>query len=706
MESIIKINSSNAFAETAAPGQFKSSKLLDFTIPGNMGVIDLGSSFITINTEILGITDPAEPVLNETDQDLGLYANELVLDTTAVAGGQSVVETASLVRNAQMFSQSKGMVETIRRVDTLRQILFNLDNNAQEKKDSLDKIGTFQGRRGPDNKTSSHLYSVINNTNSAGVADLNSKSYQIAKDLRIPLKSLFGVGSQMWNSDLYGDTRINLELNINKLKIAQLGGQEDVSDTPVVGETYGQIVDFVFTDAATTPINKLELIAQYLDPALNMPFHVGQAINVVGENPLGSDGLLINSAAGLQLDGGLGYIVGDSGRATYSGSAVPDQFIWTVNTVSAVAGEVGKILTYTLDAFDEGPPYGFSVGDVIYFSQAVGGVGATLTVLDVIAAPGGVVSTTQTGTPAPGSPAIGEVVTYTNLTGTGTGFAGIIEAIAPDLKVQITNRGTGYAIGDTLEGSTPTATSGVNCTIDEVIVHGAEQINVNTIIDSISYGTAGGGSADESIVLHTRDVVAVPVSATTITGLLCKALLSDLTTNQIRLNKAEITLSLMQGVKGTNSIDYMTYVSEEVNGNNQPSFFHQYNIEPGTQNIIVGLAPSNDIAPTHPFTDYTLSFDNVDQTGNRAVEYNSNLYEDRVLRFLRNRGEQPQNVTFNMLSTSKTEGSDNATRSNQIPFYPILETVPGSGENQMLNLNINATSNQQVILYKELLKTI
>ena len=698
MESIIKINSSNAFAETAIPGSFLSSKLLDFLIPGDMGVIDLGSSFITINSELLSITNPASPISSEVvGDDNGLYNNALIMNTSAVANKQSsVVASASLVRNVQMSSQNKGMVESTRRVDTLRQILFNLENNSQQIKNGLNNIGTFQGRRGIHNQTSSHLFAVTNNTDSVGVADLLNKSYSIPEDLRIPLSDILGVGSAMWDSNLYGPTRINLELNINKLAIQRLGGQEAVTNIPgSTGHKYGQCQDIAYT-VGSSAAYFAELTADYLDLGLNMPFHVNQAINVTAVNPAGVKGVILANAAGLKLVGGSGYTSGDTGTATYTGGATPAQFTWTINSV----GTGGDILTYTLDgALNKA--YGFEIGDVISFAGATTGTGASLTVTVITG--GGILTTTQTGTPST-APTVGEVVTYTTLTGSGYGFAGTIATVTP-ITIDITNRGVGYAVGDTLTGTTPTAASGVNCTIAS-ITDVSETIDKNTIIDAISYGTANGGTDDESVVLVLRDALTSPVGVTTITDVLVKALLSDAATGQIRLNKAEITLSLMKGAKGAPSIDYRTYVTEEQNGNSQPSFFHQYNIEPETQNIIVALVPNNDIAPFQQFSDYSISVDNEDQTGNRSVTHGSNLYQDRALRFFRNRGEVPQNLSFNCLSTVLQEGAANDGRLNQLPFYTILETIPSSNNNQMVNLNINATSNQQVILYKEISRTI
>ena len=112
--------------------------------------------------------------------------------------------------------------------------------------------------------------------------------------------------------------------------------------------------------------------------------------------------------------------------------------------------------------------------------------------------------------------------------------------------------------------------------------------------------------------------------------------------------------------------------------------------------------PHTHIAPIQPFDNYRIAIDNVDQTGNRSVDFNSNLYQDRALRFFRNRGQAAQNMTLSMKSTSIAQ----ADGANQLQFFPILETLPISALPKTVNLHIEATQNEQVILYKEVARTI
>ena len=266
-EQIVKLLPTNRFSEQAVPTAFIGSTLLDFMIPGQMGTYDFSKSYININASIIHVPDPAKPVQGVTSTDTALYSSEITLQTGADANALFVTPAACLVRNAQMFSQNRGMVESIRRQDTLRQILFNLENDQKEIENGLDKLGSFNGRRGPLNQTSSFQNTVVNNTNSAGVVDLNQKSYGIARDMRIPLSDLFGVGNAMWNGSVYGDTRINLELNVNRLLLQQLGGFENITKVPNSvalppinsGTSYGSCLDQPATTVAGVSYNTLIL---------------------------------------------------------------------------------------------------------------------------------------------------------------------------------------------------------------------------------------------------------------------------------------------------------------------------------------------------------------------------------------------------------------------------------------------------------------
>ena len=295
MEQILKIQSEQAVQGVASPGAFVSAKLADFIIPGNSGTYDLGKSYININVGLNNAKNTAtgtgQPA-SATATDTALYNNEIVY-IGDVGGNTTNVPCSALVRNADMFSANRGMVESIRRVNTLRQLLWNFENDKAEQHDGLDKLGTFQGRRGKLNQTSSMVQIIGSNVNNKGDRDLDKKAQLLTRDLRIPLSDLFGVGSAMWNSDVYGDTRIHLELTPNLLDIAQLGGVEKTTagDTDGINATYGAIDAQTNNAIGATVGVSVPLITtlEYLNAQLDMPFYVGQAVNVTGEPVTGAN---------------------------------------------------------------------------------------------------------------------------------------------------------------------------------------------------------------------------------------------------------------------------------------------------------------------------------------------------------------------------------------------------------------------------------
>ena len=757
-EQIVKLLPTNRFSEEAVPEAFIGSKLLDFMIPGGMGTYDLSKSYININASIIAVADAAKPVTGVTADDTALYSNEIVLQTGPNANSSYVVQAASLVRNAQMFSQNRGMVESIRRVDTLRQVLYNLENDEKEIEDGLDKLGTFNGRRGPFNRTSSWQNTVVNNTNSSGVVDLTQKSYGIARDMRIPLSDLFGVGNAMWNSSVYGDTRINLELNINRLIIQQLGGFEDVNLIPdslalppaAAGVAYGSCWDSTETTAVgaeglTTLTlggsGATGLATPYCDYALNMPFHVGQSIVVNGyDNQLGSAGcvgtLTVTTA-------GTGYAVGEFGVLPAATTLPVEAAYFIVATITG-GGATGPIGTVTLfnnpmDVAEnnKGPGGGYIVGE----SLAAGAGGSTFLADGVTAGAGvnavfdvatvranGALFATNISTPGAGF-AVGDTGTLTGGTGTGATYKIITEAAGVPATYVLLDPGSGYSKADVLTAVPGALTGGggsqagagtlLQITVGSVMdllpnVHPALPPapnaipEIRVIIDSISYtksATAPVNQPGGTVTITTRDPFYTTSATRTgqqINSITIKADLADAATSKIRLNKAEIVLSVMSGVDGPNEIDYRTYTTDEQTGNGMASYFHQYQVEGEAQNMIVALCQHNQITPMMPFNSYRIAIENVDQTGNRSVEYDTSLYQDRVLRFMRNRGQNPSNLSISQKSVVAAQQGN----ANQIPFYSILETLPISALPKAVTLNIESASNESIILYKEITRTI
>ena len=293
---IIKLQSQQNYQEQAIEGAF-INKLIDFHIPGSGLSYDLSKSYINLNMEILNNGLDANGVAPDgvLPSDKALFRNGLQLANEKGGTFHHLANNAQIVRNADMFSANRGMVESIRRVNVLRSVLWNVENDEAEMRNGLDKIGQFKGRRGLGNQTSQSMQDVGQNVDMAGNQDNTIASKDIARDYRIPLSDLFGVGSAQWNSNYFGETRIHLEIQPNLLHAEPLGGAEDSS--PFSGQAfsaapvnYGAMLSYNAgaSQLPNLPISSdlglanFPLITEltYDDPGLDFPFHVGQAVIV------------------------------------------------------------------------------------------------------------------------------------------------------------------------------------------------------------------------------------------------------------------------------------------------------------------------------------------------------------------------------------------------------------------------------------------
>ncbi len=538
MESVIKIESEQGFSETWNPANFAASpaqqKLIDFIIPANTGTYDLGKSWINLNVEVLSaqtIGAGAVAVPDAVASDTALFNNGLSLIDQDSTGTKTLTDPAAIVRNADMFSAERGMVESIRRVDTLRQLLWNIENDKAEQHDGTSMLGNFHGRRGPGNKTSSLIQVMGNNTDVQGNPDPTIKASRTSRDLRINISDLFGVGSALWNSDVFGDTRIHLEVSPNRLNITQMGGDEDTTIFDAAGQNkaFGAMVSYnaaglgQLADGGDLGLTSpLVTEITYENYQLDLPFYVGQSIQVG-----------FNLAAGAQTP---------------------------VNAIIAS-------IEYNLGTNKNNPPAGTK-------------------------------------------------------------------------QVRIFTRAT-------------------------------------------IYNNASGGAID-------------------VTSILVKANKSTPATDQIRINRAEIVLTQTPSQTGPSSIDYTTYSTEEIQGNDNTNLTQQLIVEPNAQNLIMAHTESPGTFPDAPWTSYRMAINNADVCGNRDVRYGSPLHKDRIQRTFNNRGQDISNFSLNAIDVDAAQQAN----ANQSLIYPVYETLPLTQSTKIVNFNLVSTAAKDLVFFKELVKTI
>ena len=586
MDKIIKINSVQGFAANWFNVLPTTLDLCDFTIPRGL-TVDLSRSYIAFNVEI----SSNQNTVHNTDLFIDVFDDQ-----------PFNMPSSTLIRNANI-SCDRGQIESIRRHDSLACALFSVSQDAETQKGDLNLLGSFVDERGLGNQTSYMLDAVVDNTNPDGTND-GRVSRQIARDIKIPIKDVFGIGqAEDWSTDVFGETRIHLETNFRKLQTRKLGGNEDTS-LSFDGTTFWGACEALANETAGSAITELTLSVDYinLDENLTCPFFVGETVTLGGGHAAsGAGGAGSNIGVGnvktsTLLSGGTGNTVGDTGALTGGTGTGATYIVTTVTT--------GAVTAYTIDA----QGLGYVDGDVLTMSQ--GGADATITV--------NTVSTESFAT----------ITQIERVIGT-----------REDLK--------------------------------------------------LTFGTA----------IYTVGAVNEDLSSLTI-----KAQQSE--NNTIVVNRAELVLYTVDEPNPSNSFRYMTYLTEEDNGNGLDHLHRQYIVEPDCQNLIVASIENGKLLPQNPFTSYRISIDNEDQTGNRSVVWGSPLQQERLNRCL----NENSNIDFKnaQMAYYSSSGTQAAAYGQNIMI--IAETMPLTNGNKKVGLEIDSTGlaakNQQMILYKQVQRTI
>lgn len=660
MEKIIKLQSEQGFSETAKPGAFINSKLIDFVIPRG-ACYDLSKSYINLNMTLDAVAESGAVALPAvTSDDTALYNMDL-----NVNNGETNIHNSScaqLVRNAQLYSSDRGMIESIRRVDTLKECLWNLENNKTAKLDSLEVFGTTANKRGDNQRTSTMRDVVVVNTDNNGNVINGLTSRNISRDFRMPLSEIFGIGNAVFDTNNYGDTRVHLEISPNKLNIENLSGDENntyISD----GNFFGACED---DTSGGTAFNTLTFKYPYYDPQLMFPFYCGQAIEIEYDT----------NASFFELD---------------------------TSTVGAI--EWAKTGQANIIMVANASPYQYWK----YKFVLAGGTGTATHWVNPHVEKSGSGETTSITT---------DWDVYTAEPNASTGPA--VLKLSYDATTGVLSGASGGALGVLTPTHKPDKFASVPVTTPptaaNTIVRSAKTY---TIIDSIKHIVGASGTTDlGKVEVTTRSPWNTLAPANNPAGrtfasssIEVNAVNGDAVNSLISINRAEIVLSEMPGVKGPKSIDYITYTTEETYGPLVANlkFNHQFIIEPNAQNLIIASCPTGNVTPTQPWSEYSLVVDNVDQTGNRAVVYDSSLHKDRVLRFCLNKGMPPQDLS---LGTSNEKGESNES-------YIIYETLPLTQGTKMVNLELSPNTRvkpgapggagsmvEDVVVFKEIVKTI
>ena len=290
-ESVIRIPSQQSLINA-------TNNLVDIIIPGNSGVYDLSSTYISLLSRVSS-SPAATPVLITGETETGIYDIRVHMDHQKGAAECIYDNVATpiecLVQSCSMSSASKGGVEDIRRSDILRGTLsvYKEDLDSRQAK----ALTTWSGAC----KDTPWVHGQ--NVELRGVGDVRSR--EVTHELRFNLKDLFDAGEfEAWDSSVYGDTRIHLELNLSQIQLTQCQGASDITwarsyqsrvtaaeartfDIPNFGYKTCQ-TQFIAANAVAAATKTLVMKTPY-DSVADVPFWVGQDVTITPKNVRVSD---------------------------------------------------------------------------------------------------------------------------------------------------------------------------------------------------------------------------------------------------------------------------------------------------------------------------------------------------------------------------------------------------------------------------------
>jgi len=246
----VKINSVQA-------GPFNTRQnLIDFVIPSGMSV-DMSKSYINLQSHCESV-EPSD----------GVFDFKLVYTHNGVPH-ELTAPNSAIVRNCQLKSANKGMLEDVRRSDVLRTNLHYLNNTTE------DNDGTLYKQILPHKTRTNHTESIWVDMRGEG----NVPSRPLTAPIQIPMSDLFNLGSATISTDFLGDTRVHLEICPERFVPVQLFKASDASFNPSPDFGNDLFTEMVDISGVTAPIFTVTSKIKYEDLA-DSPFWVSMPVNV------------------------------------------------------------------------------------------------------------------------------------------------------------------------------------------------------------------------------------------------------------------------------------------------------------------------------------------------------------------------------------------------------------------------------------------
>ena len=221
MENIVKIRSVQGAFDTTG-----NKNIVDFHINENSGVIDLSKSYVAMsvrmNADSVATVIPNKIGALGVNSNSGVYDVDIQFAESTLAGGNrndlNNTTTGMLVKHAQMMSNRKGKVESVRNNDVLRV------NRAIYTKDVEEQRKSIQGYQKAMNGCGDFInFSGLNELYKEGATQSRVKDHEI----KIPLSEIVNIADAKdengnaigydTSSSAYGRTQLHLEMNFDKL---------------------------------------------------------------------------------------------------------------------------------------------------------------------------------------------------------------------------------------------------------------------------------------------------------------------------------------------------------------------------------------------------------------------------------------------------------------------------------------------------------
>jgi len=274
MDKIIKL--------TSKQGTFNTTdKLLgDFTLPGG-STYNLRDSYLNVVMRV-DSTDTKDMTSDESGESKACIS--VAIKDDELNNSNTKMPNVALIKNAHMSSQNKGKIDDIRRVDSLKTMLYNFEVDKTSQEDN--SYYSLCGVKDENNKLlrSPFLLEEKEGTNTSQYKD---------HSVKIKLSEIFDICNEpLYNGDVMGDTDIHLEFNFDKLEVFQTLGKTDLywNDVEPNCDNDGkrnEDVDDVALNSTGGNVNVNSLVASRTydndDFKMKSPFWVGQRLRVEGQ---------------------------------------------------------------------------------------------------------------------------------------------------------------------------------------------------------------------------------------------------------------------------------------------------------------------------------------------------------------------------------------------------------------------------------------